>query len=179
MEIGTMKKIAVAALVGGMALASANVVHTAVNDSWITTKATILLLTTDGFIVKSATVDTIDGKVTIHGRVATDTDRTKAEQTVLKVDGVKSVANRLQVVPANRKDMVTAVSDSDVKERVEASLKTDPKMTDVKVTSVDDGIVVLSGHTDNLDGNLRAIQSAYTVQGVYRVTNDIQTTTEN
>jgi hyperosmotically inducible protein len=113
-----MKKIAVAALVGGMAVASAEVVRADVKDSWITTNATIVLLTTDGFRVKGATVDTIDGKVTIHGSVATDVDRTKAEQTVLKVDGVKSVANLLQVVPGNKKDMVAAVSDSDVKERV-------------------------------------------------------------
>jgi osmotically-inducible protein OsmY len=174
-----MKQIAVTALVGAMTVASANVVRADVKDSWITTKATIVLLTTDGFSVKGATVDTIDGKVTIHGKVATDADRTNAEQTVLKVDGVKTVHNRLQIAPANKKDMVAAVADSDVKERVEASLKTDTKMKDVKVTSVNDGVVLLSGNADTLNENLRAIQNAYSVQGVHRVASDIQTTIEN
>jgi osmotically-inducible protein OsmY len=174
-----MKKIAVVALVGGMAVASGDAVRADVKDSWITTKATIVLLTTDGFSVKGAAVDTVDGKVTIHGNVATEADRTKAEQTILEVDGVKSVANFLQVVSANKKDMVAAVEDSDVKERVEASLRTDTKMNDVKVTSVNDGVVLLSGKAENLNENLRAIQNAYSVQGVYRVASDIQTATEN
>ena len=174
-----MKHIAVTALVGILAVASTNLVRADVKDSWITTKATIVLLTTDGFSVKGATADTVDGKVTIHGNVATDADRAQAEQTVLKVDGVKTVENLLQVVPANRTDMVAAVTDSDVKERVEASLKTDTKMTGVTVTSVSNGVVLLSGKADNLNENLRAIQNAYSVAGVYRVASDIQTGTEN
>ena len=121
-----MKQIAVAALVGGIALTSATVVRADVKDSWITTKATIVLLTTDGFNVKGATVDTIDGKVTIHGTVTTDGDRTKAGQSVLKVDGVKTLDNLLQVVAANKTDMVAAIDDSDVELRVEASLKPTP-----------------------------------------------------
>jgi osmotically-inducible protein OsmY len=174
-----MKQIAVTALVGVLAVGSANLVRADVKDSWITTKATIVLLTTDGFTVKGATADTVDGKVTIRGNVATDADRTQAEQTVLKVAGVKTVENLLQVVPANRTDMVAAVTDSDVKERVEASLKTDTKMTEVKVTSVSDGVVLLSGKADNLNENLRAIRNAYSVAGVYRVASDIQTGIEN
>jgi osmotically-inducible protein OsmY len=42
------------------------------------------------------------------------------------------------------KDMV-ASNDSDVKGRVEASLKTDTRMDDVKVASVNNGVVLLSG----------------------------------
>jgi osmotically-inducible protein OsmY len=170
-----MKQIAVAALVGAMVVASATVVRADVKDSWITTKATIALLTTDGFSVKGANVDTIEGKVTIHGKVATSGDRTRAEQTVRKMDGVKSVKNLLQVVPANKKDMV-AGSDSEVKDRVEASLKADARMTDVKVTSVNNGVVLLSGKADDLGQELRAIRNAYSVGGVHRVSSDIQTT---
>jgi osmotically-inducible protein OsmY len=83
----------------------------------------------------------------------------------------------LQVVPANRRDMVAVVNDADVKQRVEASLKTDTKMNDVAVTSVNDGVVLLSGKADNLNQNLRAIHNAYAVPGVSRVTGDIQTIT--
>src|SRR5512147_3125549 len=121
-----------AALVGSIVVAGAVAAKADVNDSWITTKAKIALLTTDGFSVNGANVDTINGNVTMHGKVATAEDRTKAEQTVRKVSGVKSVNNLLQVVPSNVEEAVAA-TDSDVKERVEASLKADGKMKDVKV----------------------------------------------
>ena len=121
-----MKRIAVSiALVGAIVAAGAVAARAIdVSDSWITTKAKIALLTTDGFSVNGANVDTTNGNVTIHGKVATTEDRTRAEQTVRKVSGVKTVNNLLQVVPSNVKELV-ADDDSNIKERVEESLKTD------------------------------------------------------
>ena len=75
------------ALVGTIVVAGAVAASADVNDSWITTKAKIALLTMDGFSVSGANVDTINGNVTMHGKVATTEDRTKAEQTVRKVSG--------------------------------------------------------------------------------------------
>ena len=173
-----MKRMAYAALVGTIVVGSAALARADVSDSWITTKTKIALLTTDGFSVNGANVDTINGNVTIHGKVETAADRTKAEQTVRKVSGVKTVKNLLQVVPSNVKDAVAA-SDSEVKDRVEASLKTDTKMEDVKVASVNKGVVLLSGKTADLNQKLRAIENAYTVTGVQRVASEIQTTTDN
>ena len=168
-----MKKIAVTvALVAALVAISSVVAHADVKDSWITTKSTIVLLTMDGFSVNGANVDTINGKVTIHGKVATAADRTKAEQTVRTVDGVKSVKNLLQVVPAKAM-MATISTDAEVKDRVEASLKTDAKMDDVKVASVNSGVVLLSGKAEDLNQSLRAIQNAYTVTGVHRVASEI------
>jgi hyperosmotically inducible periplasmic protein len=170
-----MKRMALTvALVGTMFVGGPGAARADVKDSWITTKAKIALLTTDGFSVNGANVDTINGNVTIHGKVGTAADKTKAEQTVRKVSGVKTVKNLLQVVPSDVKDMV-ASKDSDVKDRVEASLKTDSKMDDVKVASVNNGVVLLSGKTESLTENLRAIENAYTVNGVHRVASEIQT----
>ncbi|MFI5184172.1 MAG: BON domain-containing protein [Vicinamibacteria bacterium] len=163
-----------AALVGTLVVAGAIAARADVSDSWITTKAKIALLTSDGFSVNGANVDTIHGNVTIHGKVATAEDRTRAEQTVRKVDGVKTVKNLLQVVPESMKKSVKA-SDSDVKDRVEASLKTDKEMEHVKVASVDNGVVLLSGKTENLTEKLRAIENAYSVDGVHRVASEIET----
>lgn len=169
-----MKRItASAALVGTIALAGAIAASAGVNDSWITTKAKIALLTSDGFSVNGANVDTIDGKVTLHGKVGTAADRTKAEQTVRKVEGVKSVNNQLQVVPDEVKDVV-AGNDSELKGRVEASLKADSKMDDVKVASVNNGVVLLSGKTGSLADKLLAIENAYSVDGVRRVATEIR-----
>ena len=168
-----MKKIAVTvALVAALVAISSVAAHADVKDSWITTKSTIALLTMDGFSVNGANVDTVNGKVTIHGKVGTAADRVKAEQTVRQVDGVKSVKNLLQVVP--EKAMMAIIStDAEVKDRVEASLKTDTKMDDVKVASVNSGVVLLSGKTEDIDQSLRAIRNAYTVAGVHRVASEI------
>jgi hyperosmotically inducible protein len=162
------------ALVGAIVIASAVAARADVKDSWITTKAKIALLTTDGFSVSRANVDTRHGNVTMHGTVGTTADRTRAEQTVRKVDGVKSVKNLLQVVPVTMKEIV-ASNDSDVKDRVEASLKTDTRMDDVNVASVNNGVVLLSGKAADLTQKLRAIENAYSVNGVHRVSSDIQT----
>jgi hyperosmotically inducible protein len=174
-EVDSMKRMGLTvALVGAIVVAGAVAASADVNDAWITTKAKIALLTTDGFSVNGANVDTLHGNVTIHGKVTTTEDRTRAEQTVRKVSGVKGVNNLLQVVPSNVKKLVAA-NDSDVKDRVEASLKTDSKMEDVKVASVNNGVVLLSGKTESLTEKLRAIENAYSVNGVDRVASEIQT----
>jgi osmotically-inducible protein OsmY len=170
-----MKKIALVTLVGAIFIAGAVAAQADVKDSWITTTAKIALLTTDGFSVNGPTVDTNHGTVTINGTVGTSADRTMAEQSVRRVDGVKHVKNMLKVVPVTMKDAAAASTDSDIKGRVEASLKTDTKMDDVKVTSVNNGLVLLSGKAANLDQKLRAIENAYSVNGVHRVATDIQT----
>lgn len=164
----------VAALVGTSVVAGAVAASAGASDSWITTKAKIALLTMDGFSVNGANVDTVDGKVTMHGKVATADDRARAERTVRKVSGVKSVNNLLQVVPDAIEEAVAA-SDSDVKERVEASLKTDSTLKDVDVASVNNGVVLLSGKTASLTEHLRAIENAYSVKGVRRVASELRT----
>ena len=143
-------------------------------DAWITTKSKIALLTSDGFSVNGANVDTVNGNVTIHGKVATAADKSRAEETVRQVDGVKSVKNLLQVVPDSQKKAVAA-NDSEIKDRVQASLKRDKRLEDIKVASVNNGLVLLSGKAHGIDEKLVAIESAYSVDGVRRVASEIQT----
>lgn len=161
------------ALLAAVALTT-SMAYADVKDSWITTKAKIALLTSDGFSVNGANVDTLNGNVTIHGKVATDADKTRAEQTVRQVDGVKSVMNLLQVVPEAQKKAVAA-NDSEIKDRVQAQLKTDKRLDDVKVASVNKGLVLLAGKAPGLDEKLVAIESAYSVSGVRRVASEIET----
>src|SRR4029453_8612059 len=47
-------------------------------DAWLTTKAKIALLTTEGVKVTSVNVDTVDGTVTLHGKVRTGAEKEKA-----------------------------------------------------------------------------------------------------
>jgi osmotically-inducible protein OsmY len=155
-------------------VATASVAKADTKDAWITTKSKIALLTSDGFSVSGANVDTVNGNVTLHGKVATEADKTKAEQTVKQVDGVKSVKNLLQVVPDSEKKAVAA-NDSDIKDQVQTSLKSDKRLGDIKVASVNNGLVLLSGKAHGLDEKLVAIESAYSISGVRRVSSEIET----
>ena len=65
------------------------------SDAWITTKAKMSLFTTDDVSATAINVDTLDGVVTLHGKVATKAEKAKAEDAVKRLDGVKSVRNLL------------------------------------------------------------------------------------
>jgi osmotically-inducible protein OsmY len=142
-------------------------------DEWISTKATLALLTSDGFSVKKVSVDTRDGNVVIHGIVGSEAEKVKAEATVSDVGGVKSVRNLLQVVAADQKEDVK-FQDSVTKDRVEAEIKADRTLHNVKVASVNNGVVLLKGTVHSLDVKLRAAQTAYGVPGVEHVATQIQ-----
>jgi hyperosmotically inducible periplasmic protein len=85
-------------LAAALILAGAVAAQADTKDAWLTTKAKIALLT-DGVSATAVNVDTVDGKITIHGKVGTAAEKTQAEQTIRKMDGVKDVKNLLQVVP--------------------------------------------------------------------------------
>ena len=165
--------LAAAFVLAGVAMGQADS-----NDAWLTTKAKIALLTTDGVSATAVNVDTVDGKMTIHGKVATAAEKAKAEQTVRGLDGVKDVKNLLQVVPEDQMKRVDA-KDSDVKDRVEASLKATKTMDDVSVASVNKGVVLLSGKTASLGQKLLVIERVYTVPGVRGVSSEIETVENN
>jgi hyperosmotically inducible periplasmic protein len=156
-----------------LSLTGAALLQAGTQDKWITTKATLSLLTSDGFSVKGANVDTRDGNVVIHGIVGSEADKEKAGATVRKVDGVKSVSNLLQVVPGDQKEQVK-FEDSVTKDRIEAELKADKTLHDVKVASVNNGVVLLKGKVHSLSTKLRAVETAYTVPGVERVATAIE-----
>lgn len=143
-------------------------------DTWITTKAKITLLTTDGVSAMGVNVDTVNGKVTIHGKVNTADEKTKAEAAVRKLDGVKEVQNLLQVVPEEKRKVVSA-SDEVIKDSVQNALKASAVVEGVKVASVNKGVVLLSGETKTLDAKLKAIEVALAQPGVTRVATEITT----
>ena len=138
------------------------------SDAWITTKARIALLTTDGAGRSSVKVDTDHGKITLHGKVDTQAAKEKAEGAVRGIDGVTGVRNLLQVVPEASHKSVKA-SDKDIREAVETALKRDKNLEGVKVESVDNGLVILKGKTANIDYKLLAIEAADACVGVRNV----------
>src|SRR5262249_50723366 len=107
------------------------------------------------------------------GKVPTAAEKAKAESAVRGIDGVKEVKNLLQVVPEERKDAVDQ-SDDTIKKAVENTLKGDKTLEDVKVASVNQGVVLLSGKTAALETTLRAVEKASSTPGVKRVSSEIE-----
>lgn len=144
-------------------------------DGWITMKAKIALMTADNVSTSDLNVDTVNGVVTLHGKVPTEAEKTRAGEVTMKVGGVKSVKNLLQVVPNSARNVVDR-ADSEIKDAVEAAFKANKRVNDsgIGVASVNKGVVLLSGKTKSLDAHLEAIQVAHAVRGVRRVSSEVQ-----
>src|SRR5438552_13263948 len=167
------KQLAVAALVAGLVGIPAGA-GAAVSDSWITAKTKVALMTSKGISSSAINVDTVDGVVTLHGKVNSTEEKAKAEAEARKMDGVKEVRNLLQVVPERMQKTVKA-SDKEIKDRVAKALKqnTDLRDSSISVASVNDGVVLLSGKANSVDEHLEAIQTARAIPGVRKVESEI------
>lgn len=165
--------IAAAAVVAAVAFAAP--ASAATSDAWITTKVKMALLTTDGVSSTAINVDTIDGRVTLHGTVGSAAEKQRAEQSAQAIAGVREVRNLLAVVAPAAQD-AAAVADDTIETSVEAALERDPMLddSDIAVASVNGGVVVLSGEADSLSDHLRAIEVARAVPGVRRVASQVQ-----
>jgi hyperosmotically inducible protein len=139
----------------------------------------IELMTADGLDPLRINVDTLDGVVTLHGKVESAAAKTKAAQEARSVKGVKSVRDLLAVVPKGAKDDVKQ-SDQEIQKRVETVLENDTALKDssIKVKSVNNGIVILSGKADTLSSHHRALADARSVPGVRKLASEIQSPDE-
>ena len=119
-------------------------------------------------------VDTSKGAVTLHGKVATEEAKKKAETVAAGIEGAKSVKNLLQVVPKPNRE---AVEDADdvVKTNVEKAFEAHAALKDVDVASVNKGVVLLGGTVDTLEAHVLAVDTASKVRGVRRVSTNIKT----
>jgi osmotically-inducible protein OsmY len=143
-------------------------------DPWLTMKTKVALLTADNLSTSELNVDTVKGVVTLHGKVPTEPEKQRAEQIAMKIDGVKSVKNLLQVVPNSRHDVVQR-SDADIKEGVDAAFKANHRIDDsgIKVASVNNGVVLLAGKTKSMEAHVEAVEVARAVRGVKRVSSEV------
>lgn len=166
-------KHSVLAMVLSVALAAP--VAAATPDAWITTKTKLSLLTTAGVSGTAIHVDTILGKVTLHGKVRSAEEKAKAESIAKNIDGVLEVRNLLQVVTPQREKAVQ-LSDDALKLRVEKALQGDASLKEsrISVKSVNNGVVLLSGTAKTLSAHLRAVETVAWVPGVGRVASEIE-----
>src|SRR5262249_20836578 len=120
-------------------------------------------------------VDTIDGKLTLHGTVPNDAEKARAESAARKVDGVKLVKNLLQVVPPRAEQQV-ADSDDQSNARVEKALANDKRRdgSKIEVASVNKGVVLLEGDADSMTDYLEALNVTGKVAGVRSVESEVK-----
>jgi hyperosmotically inducible protein len=147
----------------------------AMSDAWITTKVKMSLLTAENVSGTAVNVDTVDGKVTLHGTVASMDEKAKAQKVAAGIKGVRDVRNLLAVVkPTAQSEM--KVSDADLKTRVSKAIADDPALANskIQVQSVNSGVVLLSGTAATLSDHLRAVENASRVPGVKRVASEIK-----
>jgi osmotically-inducible protein OsmY len=146
-------------------------------DAWITMKTKIALMTADDVNAADLNVDTVNGVVTLHGKVPSEAEKNKAERVASKLEGVKSVKNLLQIVPNSRREIVDR-ADKDVKDAVETAFQANRRVADsgISVQSVNKGVVLLAGRTTSIESHLEAVQVAYAVKGVRRVATEVQVT---
>ncbi len=144
-------------------------------DAWITSKAKVALLTTDGVSATAVNVDTVDGRVTLHGKVRTEAEKKTAGDVVAKIDGATEVKNLLQVVPASKEEK-TEVADDQITTRVKDAFEKDKALASsgIMVQSVNKGVVLLAGETPSMTTHLRAITTAAAVPGVRRVATEVK-----
>ncbi len=170
------RQVATTVFSAALALGVANASDAAQRpDAWVTTKVKMSLLTTEGFSAVNVHVDTVDGRVSLHGSVPTEGEKTRAEQVAAKIEGVTKVRNLLQVV-APKNEAKTDATDAQVDDRVKAALKADRALADstIAVQSVNAGVVLLSGKARTLSDAYRAVDVTAGVPGVRRVASEIE-----
>lgn len=167
---------------GGVALAMVltvgAIVHAAdTPDAWVTMKTKVSLMTTEGVSTSDLNVDTVNGVVTLHGKVATDGEKTKAGTVARGIDGAKDVKNMLQIVPKGLRTVVQR-SDDAIKKSVTAAFKANRRVSasGIEVASVNKGVVLLSGKATSLEAHLESVEVAHAVRGVRRVSSEVEMT---
>ncbi len=146
------------------------------SDAWITMKAKTALYLAEDVKGTAIQVDTINGRVTLHGTVRDAKEKARAAEEVNKIEGVSDVRNLLQIAsPATNAAMMKR-SDDLIKADVEKRLKADRSLdgSNISVKSVNNGVVLLTGRAASLDDHQRALYYAASAPGVFRVASEIE-----
>jgi hyperosmotically inducible protein len=143
-------------------------------DAWTTTQVKFALLADPGVEGMAIDVDTFDGMVTLHGKLGSEAERTRARLDAQKVDGVRGVRNVTVVVPEAERDATTA-RDAELLTRIEATLEVDPSLasSSVHVRSVSSGVVLLSGDAASLSAHRHALDVVESIDDVESVVSSI------
>jgi hyperosmotically inducible protein len=142
-----------------------------ITDSWLTAKTKIALFGDERITSGQISVETVNGAVSLRGKVDSDNAKSAAASVAQAVEGVKSVRNDLQVVPpADRKAI--DISDADITRQVKGRLSKDARLKKIDVRT-DGGAVILTGSVSSIGTSARASELARGVAGVRMVKNEL------
>ena len=145
----------------------------AVTDSWLTLKTKLALLGDERVSSNDVSVTTVQGVITLRGKVASAAEQQAAEDVARTIEGQTKVVNQLTVVPAAARTRVDRQDDQLVTD-VEQALTQDARL---KTTAIDvraeTGLVTLTGQAPSLETSVRASETARRVAGVRAVRNEL------
>ncbi|THB84649.1 molecular chaperone OsmY [Pantoea allii] len=144
------------------------------DDSGITAKAKAALVDDDAIKSTDISVKTHSGVVTLSGFVTSQDQAEKAVAVVQKIEGVKSVSDKLHVRDSKSSSMKGYAGDAATTSEIKAKLLADDIVPsrNVKVETTD-GVVQLSGQVANQAQSDRAESIAKAIEGVKSVKNDL------
>jgi len=154
---------------------SVNKVSNYMGDSAVTAKVKSALVDNDAIKSTDISVDTTHGVVTLSGFVASQAEADQAVAAAKKVEGVKSVSDKLHVRDAKDQSAKAYAGDTATTGEVKAKLLADDIVPsrNVKVITTE-GVVQLTGTVENQAQSDRAESVAKAVDGVKSVKNDLQ-----
>jgi osmotically-inducible protein OsmY len=143
-------------------------------DVWLTTEVKLRLLANEHVSAFAVNVDTLDGVVTLFGTVPTENARRAAAETARGVSGVRSVADRLEIVPAAR-EAETEVRDQELVSKVQERIAARKDLSQAVVqVAVENRVARLTGTVPSNHLRLVAATAAGEVPGVRAVVVDLQ-----
>jgi hyperosmotically inducible protein len=148
--------------------------RSAASDMWITSDVKVRLLAsnqTPGFDIN---VDTDNGGVTLFGVVDSQKAKDAATAETRKVDGVKSVANELQIV-APGKQAAVAENDDAIKDALSKRLEGNSQLSDAHIAlEVKNGIARLTGDVQSQSDRITALTITRATHGVRGLVDDLK-----
>jgi hyperosmotically inducible protein len=144
---------------------------TATGDSWLTSKTKIALFADERVKGRQISVETLNGVVTLRGKVDSDEAKAAAASIAGGIEGVTRVRNDLQVVPPDSRKSVE-ISDDEITRQVENRLAKDGRLKSVDVRT-DAGVVTLTGEVPTIIAGAHASEIAREVSGVRSVKNEL------
>lgn len=144
------------------------------DDSAITAKAKAALVDDETIKSTDISVETQKGVVTLSGFVSSQDQAEKAVALVKKVEGVKSVSDKLHVKDSEKQSVSGYAGDAATTSEIKAKLLADDIVPSRKIkVETTNGVVQLSGTVENEAQSERAESIAKAIEGVKSVKNDL------
>lgn len=145
------------------------------DDSSITAKVKAALADDKAIKSTDISVTTESGAVTLNGFVASQEQAEAAVSLAEKVEGVKSVHDKLHTKDKASQSAGNYVDDTAITSKVKATLLTETGISSSSIAvETNDGVVQLSGTVKNQEQSDRSETVAKEVKGVKSVKNDLQ-----